>query len=44
MESRNSPEREKKEVIIAQKNSRASVVNCPFFDRKMFEKRLKNAY
>ena len=28
----------KKEVIIAQKNSRASVVNCPFFDRKMFEK------
>ena len=34
----------KKEVIIAQKNSRASVVNCPFFDRKMFEKRLKNAY
>ena len=34
----------KKVVIIAKKNSRASVVNCPFFDRKMFEKRLKNAY
>ena len=34
----------KKEVIIAQKNSRASVVNVLFLIEKMFEKRLKNAY
>jgi len=29
-------EKRKKEAITAQKHDRASVVNCPFFDQKMF--------